>query len=268
MTFHSQHGIILCSISDTLPEVLENNGHNITVVPDALSVLPILVANPHTDLLIIDSDVPNSHILLQTLSWLVSPPPRIVIREKLSQAPHVEKSSVILLEPTVSDMTVSKAIEDSMGSTGEKGEKIHKILVIDDVADLIDMYEMMFSMKWYEVQTAKNGLEGIAKAGTFQPDLILLDIMMPSMDGYEMMKIFRENTSLKSVIAVNSNIEGVDVAQKIYSAGADYYLRKSDFTPSQMVYMIEQWLFNKKRQKTASLPTEHFHPGTSFFPEN
>jgi CheY-like chemotaxis protein len=85
------------------------------------------------------------------------------------------------------------------------------------------------------------------------------------MDGYEMMKTLKENTSLQSVIVVNSNIEWSDVVEKVYSSGADYYLRKSDFTPSQIVYMIEKWLFDKKRNKTDPFPATHFVPSPGFF---
>jgi hypothetical protein len=55
------------------------------------------------------------------------------------------------------------------------------------------------------------------------------------------------------------------VTEKIYTSGADYYLRKSDFTPSQIVYMIEKKLFDKKRNKSVPSPTNHFHPGEDFF---
>ncbi len=62
------------------------------------------------------------------------------------------------------------------------------------------------------------------------------------------MKTFRENTSLNSVIIVNSNIDGMGVTEKIYAAGADYYIRKSDYVPTQIVYMIEQGMFSNKRK--------------------
>jgi len=105
----------------------------------------------------------------------------------------------------------------------------------------------MFDMKGYEVETAKDGLEGITKAVSFQPKYILLDIMMPHMDGFAVMKTFRENTSLNSVIIVNSNIDIPNITEKIYAAGADYYIRKSDYVPTQLIYMIEQGMFAKKR---------------------
>lgn len=246
---------------------MENGGHTIMVIPDAISVLPILVANPRVDLLVLDSNVPNSQTLMQILSGLARLPSRIVIRDNLPQIPVFWNSSVLMLDSKTSDIVLAQAIEDSMGSSvvDEDVKTVKKILIIDDVSDLLDMYKMMFTMKGYEVETAVDGLDGISKAWKFKPDLILLDIMMPNMDGYEMMKVFNENTSLKSVIVVNSNIEWTDVAEKIYKSWADYYLRKSDFTPSQMIYMIEHRLFDRKRNLSLPSPDKHFHPGADFF---
>jgi CheY-like chemotaxis protein len=70
------------------------------------------------------------------------------------------------------------------------------------------------------------------------------------MDGFALMKTFRENTSLNSVIIVNSNIEGPSISEKIFSAGADYYLRKSDYVPTQIIYMLEQGMFANKRDRS------------------
>jgi two-component system OmpR family response regulator len=75
----------------------------------------------------------------------------------------------------------NNALAESIQSIPEVTKK-DKILVVDDVAELVDMYKIMFEMKGYEVETAKDGLEGITKAVAFQPKYILLDIMMPHMD--------------------------------------------------------------------------------------
>lgn len=264
MPFFSQQGLVVTN-SATLLDILLQGGHMMTLVPDGEAILSILVTNPQTDLLVLDSWLPDLPLILDSLANLVHIPSRIIIRESLPSTPEFQNSTVILLDPAISDIALSTSISQSFAPTAEIEEKIRKILIIDDVTDLLDMYRMIFELKWYEVETAVDGLDGIAKASQYKPDIILLDIMMPHMDGYEMMKTLRENTSLESVIVVNSNIEWVNIAEKVYSSGADYYLRKSDFTPSQIVFMIEQWLFDKKRKKTDPLPVQHFHPGPDFF---
>jgi CheY-like chemotaxis protein len=89
--------------------------------------------------------------------------------------------------------------------------------------------------------------------------------MMPHMDGFELMKAFYNNTSLESVIIVNSNIDGTGSAERIYAAGADYYIRKSDYVPSQIIMMIEKGLFEKKRNQSLSIEYRPFVPEKDFF---
>jgi CheY-like chemotaxis protein len=69
------------------------------------------------------------------------------------------------------------------------------------------MYELAFQSKGYEVTRALDGLTGVTKAVTLRPDVIILDIMMPNMDGFEVLQALRNNTSLRSLIITNSNLE-------------------------------------------------------------
>jgi CheY-like chemotaxis protein len=163
-----------------------------------------------------------------------------------------------------SDHTWAESITSGTNIQQNKSLK-GKILVVDDVVELLDMYQTMFQLKGYEVETAKNGLEGITKAASFKPKYILLDIMMPHMDGFELMKAFYNNTSLESVIIVNSNIDGAASIERIYSSGADYYIRKSDYVPSQIIMMIEKGLFDKKRDKSLPVENKSFTTEKDFF---
>lgn len=264
MPFSSQHGLVVTH-SQKLIETLTQDGHSVISIPESADILAVMIANPQIDLLVLDSGLHEIDFILQALSNLVHVPGRIVIRADLSFTPEIKNSSVIVLDTKISDSTLSKTVSQSFAPTAQEEKRSRRILIIDDVTDLLDMYKMMFKIKWYESETAIDGLDGIAKASQYKPDIILLDIMMPHMDGYEMMKTLKENTSLQSVIVVNSNIEWSDVVEKVYSSGADYYLRKSDFTPSQIVYMIEKWLFDKKRNKTDPFPATHFVPSPGFF---
>lgn len=265
MPFCSKHALLVTK-SDTLADSLEQNGHSVSVINNSDHVLPFLIANPHIDLLVLDQWFVDIDVLLKSIFSLSVVPTRIVVRANVQYIPHVSEVTLITLSPQTSDIVLNKTITESFASNINDTEpKKRKILIIDDVQDLLDMYSTMFRLKWYDIETAIDGLDGIAKASSYKPDIILLDIMMPHMDGYEMMHALYSNTSLTSVVVVNSNIEGQDVVQKVYESGADYYLRKSDFTPSQIVYMVEKWLFDKKRNKTEPIPTSHFHPWEVFF---
>lgn len=74
-----------------------------------------------------------------------------------------------------------------------------KILVVDDEKDLVDLVKIRLEANKYEVVTAYNGKEGIKKAKDDKPDLILLDIMMPEMDGFMVIKELRKKEITKNI---------------------------------------------------------------------
>jgi len=239
----------ILSKSSTLGTVFQWYGYETIVFSETPAFLAVLNTMP-ADLVVID-DVDNGRSLLTNILALPKIPEKITIRDDIDDA-SLDQKRVIHVKTQTTESVWWEIIQ--LDNTSQEqplelppGQKKDRILVIDDVAELVDMYKIMFETKWYEVETASDGLEGITKAVSFQPKYILLDIMMPNMDGFALMKTFRENTSLNSVIIVNSNIDGTNITEKIYAAGADYYIRKSDYVPTQIVYMIEQGMFMNKR---------------------
>lgn len=118
-------------------------------------------------------------------------------------------------------------------------QKKYRLLIVEDNKDLNDMFQIAFDEDLYEIASALNGIEGISKAVEYKPDLILLDIMMPQMDGYEFLKAIRNNTSLKPIIVINSNLEQKKDMERATTMGANYYLNKSDYTPFELVAKIQ-----------------------------
>jgi adenylate cyclase len=98
------------------------------------------------------------------------------------------------------------------------------ILVVDDVADNVDILQMRLESQGYEVATAEDGLEALEKTRELLPDLILLDIMMPKMDGIETVKRLKADTSLPfiPVILVTAKADASDVIAGLESGGDDY----------------------------------------------
>lgn len=115
-----------------------------------------------------------------------------------------------------------------------------KILIVEDNTDLQDIYGGLFTGAGHEIDTAANGLDGIVKTVDFKPDIVLLDLMMPEMNGYEYLKALRNNTSISPFVIVVSNLSqqsDIDIAK---SNGADEYLRKSDFVGDDLVKEVER----------------------------
>lgn len=102
-----------------------------------------------------------------------------------------------------------------------------KILLVDDEPDILEIVSYNLSAEGYEVFTAKNGVEGVAKAKKKNPHLIILDVMMPEMDGIEACEILRNTQGLENTIITFLTARGEDYSQVAgFDAGADDYITK------------------------------------------
>ena len=102
---------------------------------------------------------------------------------------------------------------------------------------------MAFSSAAYEVNTAEDGLGGITQATAVRPQVILLDLMMPGMDGFEVLEALKKNvTTFKSTIVITSNLADPQHVQRALDSGADMFIKKADFTPYETVREVEQHL--------------------------
>ena len=102
-----------------------------------------------------------------------------------------------------------------------------RILLVDDEPDVLEIVGYNLSSEGYEVYTAKNGAEGVAKAKKKKPHLIILDVMMPDMDGIEACEIIRKEPGLENTIIAFLTARGEDYSQMSgFDAGADDYITK------------------------------------------
>lgn len=101
------------------------------------------------------------------------------------------------------------------------------ILVVDDEQDLLDMISYNLAQEGYQVHTALDGVEGVEQAKQLQPDLIVLDVLMPEMDGLEACRRIREHPDLKQIpILMLTALEGENNEIAGLESGADDYLTK------------------------------------------
>ncbi len=102
-----------------------------------------------------------------------------------------------------------------------------KILLVDDEPDILEILKYNLSSQGYQVYTAKNGTEGVQKAKKKNPHLIILDVMMPEMDGIEACEIIRNTKGLENTIITFLTARGEDYSQVAgFDAGADDYITK------------------------------------------
>jgi CheY-like chemotaxis protein len=127
---------------------------------------------------------------------------------------------------------------------------MNTILIVEDDPLISRMYEQAFSFDKHKAVTATNGEEGLQKATSEKPDAILLDIMMPGLNGLEVLKRLKQDPATKAipVIMLTNLGEDKDV-QAALSLGAVKYIVKVSNTPKQVVDQVEQIVAAATRNK-------------------
>src|SRR3989344_9657081 len=110
-----------------------------------------------------------------------------------------------------------------------------KVLVVEDEPFLLELYEQKLEMSGYDIVKASNGEEGFSLASLEKPDLILLDILMPKVDGYGTLKRLKAEKATKDIpVIIFSNLSQKEEIEKGLKLGANDYIIKTSVTPSQM----------------------------------
>lgn len=113
-----------------------------------------------------------------------------------------------------------------------------KLLIIEDDKVLNEMYALKFSKEGFKVESAYDWLSGLSKIADYDPDVILLDLMMPSMNGFETLDAIKKQTSSNCKIIIFTNIVDKEKIDKAMEMWADAYLIKADTTPKIAVEKV------------------------------
>ncbi|KKQ77238.1 MAG: Two component transcriptional regulator, winged helix family [Parcubacteria group bacterium GW2011_GWC1_38_6] len=118
-----------------------------------------------------------------------------------------------------------------------------KVLLVEDDPFLVDIYKNKLEESHYEVEAVGDGEKAIEKIKEIKPDVVLLDIILPSMDGWEILRIIRNNPDTKDLkVIMLSNLGQKEEVEKGVDLGATKYLIKAHFTPSEVVKEINELL--------------------------
>ncbi|HMA77163.1 MAG TPA: response regulator [Candidatus Krumholzibacteriaceae bacterium] len=121
-----------------------------------------------------------------------------------------------------------------------------KVLVVDDEANITQILEFSIEAEGYQVVSASNGEEAIEKARKEQPNLIILDIMMPKVDGYEACRALKSNPLTKKIPVILLTAKGREIDKRLgYEVGATDYIVKP-FSPSKLIEKVNQYLYTRK----------------------
>lgn len=117
---------------------------------------------------------------------------------------------------------------------------MRKILLVEDDGLMARMYQRVFSHEGYSVEVAKDGQEGWERIAKNPPDLILLDVMMPKLNGLELLAKIKENEKTKAVkVVLLTNLGVQEEIDKALKNGAVKYLAKSDHSPADVAVMVK-----------------------------
>ena len=118
-----------------------------------------------------------------------------------------------------------------------------KILFIEDESALQKSFSAVLTQEGYQVLKALNGEVGLALAKKEEPDLILLDLILPRMDGFEVLEGLKKDKATKDIpVIVLTNLSEVENIGKVISKGVHSYLVKTDYTLSEVGQKIKQAL--------------------------
>lgn len=117
------------------------------------------------------------------------------------------------------------------------------IAIIEDDQAIAQMYRFKFEAEGFEVQTAENGVLGLELAEQMKPDMILLDLMMPEMNGDEMFEKLRAaDWGQKIKVIILTNMGEQEIPSKVRELGVSDIILKADMTPRQVADLVKKHL--------------------------
>ncbi len=117
-----------------------------------------------------------------------------------------------------------------------------KILLVDDEEDVLRTVGFRLQSSGYDVVTASDGMEGLEKAHSEKPDLVILDLMLPKMDGYKVCAFLKKDTRYRKIPIIMFTAKAGDLDKKLgLEVGADAYIMKP-FEPPELVEAVEKLL--------------------------
>jgi DNA-binding response OmpR family regulator len=130
-------------------------------------------------------------------------------------------------------------------------DDLRKVVCIEDELEMIELVKLILDRNKFEVTGAVGGQEGLDKIGEIKPDLVLLDLMMPEMDGWEVYQKMKASEAMRDipVIVVTAKAQSIDRVLGLHIARVDDYITKP-FGPQELLDSVERVISTKKGETT------------------
>jgi len=120
-----------------------------------------------------------------------------------------------------------------------KDNPIKKVLVVDDERDTLELIKLVLESGGFETVLANNGMEAMDQIATIKPDLVLLDIMMPDMDGWEVFRKIKEKDPSIHIAILTAKAQNIDKLLGLYVLKADDYITKP-FGKNELISKVKK----------------------------
>jgi len=130
-------------------------------------------------------------------------------------------------------------------------DEVKKVVCIEDELEMIELVKLILGRNKFDVTGAVGGHEGLEKISEIKPDLVLLDLMMPEMDGWEVYQKMKASDDMRDipVIVVTAKAQSIDRVLGLHIARVDDYITKP-FGPQELLDSVERVINNRTKQKT------------------
>ena len=131
-------------------------------------------------------------------------------------------------------------------------DDLRKVVCIEDELEMIELVKLILDRNKFEVTGAVGGQEGLDKISEIKPDLVLLDLMMPEMDGWEVYQKMKASEAMRNipVIVVTAKAQSIDRVLGLHIARVDDYITKP-FGPQELLDSVERVISTKKEETTS-----------------
>ncbi len=131
-----------------------------------------------------------------------------------------------------------------------------KILIVEDDPLISRMYQKIFTFQKYEVEVAADGEEGLAKVPVVKPTIILLDVMMPKLNGLQVLEKLKADPNTKNIpVVMLTNLSGQQDAEAALAKGAVKYIIKSEHEPKEIADIITEIIAGYTRNEVPGTAT-------------
>ncbi len=113
-----------------------------------------------------------------------------------------------------------------------------KVLIVEDNVTLNDAYRMILEKDGHDVASAYDGKEGLQKLKSFKPDVILLDMLMPKLDGLGFLKLYDASAHPHTTVIILSNLNEDEQVEEAYKLGAHRYILKANTSPKELAARV------------------------------